>query len=637
MRITQLAFLNFKSSFKNYLSLIISLAFTISVFLNFQNIIYSDAFDILGERNKYYIDMLVEVVSFVLGCFSFFFIWYSTNVFLTKRKREIGIYVFMGLSNQKIGKLYAVEITWIGLISLGLGIAFGSITTGLFQMMVAAISDVTVNIQFEFRLLPILITTVVYAIVYLIFTIKGYVNIVRSSVLNMISAAKQNEYVRQKSGILVVRAILGVTILCSGYYLAIKEGGQEVMGNVFAATALVVAGVYLLFGGLIPLIFQMLARNKGFLYQKQRCLWVNNVIFRMKKNYRTYAMVCVLVLCSVTALATGFALKYRYDTMIQFRNTYTFQVVSDSNELEEKITSVLQEVNEIIFDTQTPVLRLDASEFEPNYAYENYMLIPYSYLKQLAADAGLELNVSEPSEDEIITLSHVYLLSFYTDRSFTQITIHGKTYQEIGNTNVPFLGYLQESNSYYVLNDKEYEKLIPLGNQLYTYNYRIENLDAFGGTREALNAVVEEIRGNEDKYVGLVAISPENNELSWTKVLYSLCIFMFLVFVLASGSIMFMKLYNDAYEEKERYLLMQKMGFGDKILKKSVVGEMRTAYGVPFMIMGISSYFSVHALGKMMHTNLLSVNLVSVLIVFGIFLVFYMVSVVVYQRNVGVR
>ncbi|MFQ7356242.1 MAG: hypothetical protein ACLROG_16815 [Coprococcus phoceensis] len=57
---------------------------------------------------------------------------------------------------------------------------------------------------------------------------------------------------------------------------------------------------------------------------------MNNIVFRMKRNYRTYAIVSVLMLCSVTALAAGFAMKERYDGMVHFRNTYTYQVLSTS-------------------------------------------------------------------------------------------------------------------------------------------------------------------------------------------------------------------------------------------------------------------------------------------------------------------
>ena len=112
---------------------------------------------------------------------------------------------------------------------------------------------------------------------------------------------------------------------------------------------------------------------------------------------------------------------------------------------------------------------------------------------------------------------------------------------------------------------------------------------------------------------------------------------MFLVFILASGSIMFMKLYNDAFEEKERYRVLMKMGFDRQVLKKSIGAELGASYGVTFGVMGISSFFSVGALGKMMYRDLTAVNAVSVAVVLGILAVWYVLSVEAYERNVGIK
>ena len=108
---------------------------------------------------------------------------------------------------------------------------------------------------------------------------------------------------------------------------------------------------------------------------------------------------------------------------------------------------------------------------------------------------------------------------------------------------------------------------------------------------------------------------------------------MFLVFVLASGSIMFMKLYNDAFEEKERYRALMKMGFDREILRSSVKAELAVAYGLPFVVMTVSSLFSVGALARMMFTDLTGVNLVSVAVVLGILAAWYVLSVRAYEKN----
>ena len=221
MRMLRFSFINFRNGFKSYLSLVLSLS--ILVLYNFQNIIYSEAFAVLGQRNKQYIDMLIQTVSVVLVCFLFFFVWYATNVFLTRRKREIGIYIFMGMSNLKIGSLYMIEISFVGITALLAGVGFGVLFAGLFQLVMGAVSDTEIDVRFGVSYKPVVFTAVSFLTVYLIFALKGYWNIVRSSVLSMISAARQNEYVHRKSQVFIVKAVLGILVLAAGYVLAKKE------------------------------------------------------------------------------------------------------------------------------------------------------------------------------------------------------------------------------------------------------------------------------------------------------------------------------------------------------------------------------------------------------------------------------
>ena len=113
--------------------------------------------------------------------------------------------------------------------------------------------------------------------------------------------------------------------------------------------------------------------------------------------------------------------------------------------------------------------------------------------------------------------------------------------------------------------------------------------------------VVAALQGSVD-CAGLIKIDPDDQEASWIQIIYSVCIFMFMVFMLASGSIIFVKIYNDAFEERERYAILDKIGVGSRTVKKEIACELRFAYLSPFLVMAISSYFSVKVLGNMMRT-----------------------------------
>lgn len=636
MKLYELAWQNVKSNLKNYFSLILSLAFTIMIFYNFQNMADSKLFAEIGNLNQDYSDMLIQALSVVLGVFMVFFIGYATNVFLTRRKKEIGIFIFMGLTNQRIGRLYMIEMIMAGMITIAAGIGFGILTTQLFQMILLAMSEIAIDIGFSFSVKSALVTSAFYLIVYLAFVLKGYFSIVRSSVLELVSASRQNEYVRQHRSVLFIKTVLGVGILSAGYFLAVKEGRQEVLEHAALAVVLVVIGVYFLFGGLIPAVFQGLAKNKIFLYRRERDLWVNQMIFRMKKNYRTYAIVCVLMICSVTALSASFALKERYGSMIHFRGIYTYQLLSSEPDLDEKAQQLIGQENEIAFYTKIPVLVVPAQKKGQQQTEDlPVSILGWSYLKQLAKDADLNLDVKKPDRGEVIEVTHLYLISLITDREGIPVQIADRTFLQMDEVNEPYLGYLQEQMSFYLVNDEEYDKLLPSGQELYAYNYRIKDVSNYKASADALGSLVS---NTKDNYTARIVTGPDSgSDREWVKILYSLCVFLVMVFITASGSILFMKLYNDAFEEAGRYDVLQKIGCSYKTLKRAVSRELLVLYMLPLLVMGVSSYFSVHALEKVMYASLTGIRLVSVGIIVLFFCLCYRMSVGIYLKNAGIR
>lgn len=634
MTMTRLALQNFKASARNYLSLVVSLAFTISIFFNFQCVVDSDAFDVLGERNRQNMNVSIQSVTFVLVCFMAFFIWYSANVFLNRRKQEIGIYVFVGLTNQKIGRLYMIETALIGLSALVLGLGVGVLSSQLFQMVLVRLSDLAVEVRFHVSFRPVLRVAGLYLPLYLIFVVKGYVNIVRSSVLELVSANRKNEFVRQSVWLLAVKSVLGVGILSAGYYLALKDGGMEVMNNVLAAVVLVIIGVYLLFGGLIPLIVQGMAGRKRFLYKRWRTLWVNNIIFRMKRNYRTYAMVSVLMLCSVTALAMGFAMKNRYGEIEHFRNTWQYQVIGFEDGLDGRLRRIVEEDNEIACSGRVPLLLFEEGVVETRFTHGGYGALPWSAVRALAEEAGLEFPVPLLQDDEVVNVSQLYLMSLITDNSDIRVTIGGSGYRQVEEISVPYLGVLQEHISFYMVNDQVYERLRSLGTEVYLYNYRIADPGNFSVSAEKLKELKE---ARPDLYQGCTFADPSKNDVEWVKALYSICIFMFMVFVLASGSILFMRLYNDAFEDRARYKGLYKIGVDRRVLERAVACELLFTYAGPFLVMTVSSWFSVHALGKLMNTDLLLVNIISVAVILAFYAGCYFFSLPFYRKNAGIE
>src|SRR5699024_3523206 len=210
------------------------------------------------------------------------------------------------------------------------------------------------------------------------------------------------------------------------------------------AVGVVIVGVYLLYSGLIPAILRLLTRNKKFLYRKERTLWINNLAFRIKKNYRTYAMVTVLMICSVTLMALAIAMKQRYDRMENFDQVYSCQVVNYDGTLDgEKILQGVEEENPVEYWNEYTLLNFPSEMFHTKYNQTMYVLLPYSQVKEGAKKAGLAFPYQELEDDQVVELFHEILFSLVGTNEPATVNIGEKTYEEVDVTTTPYLGKLQ--------------------------------------------------------------------------------------------------------------------------------------------------------------------------------------------------
>lgn len=631
MSLFKLAYSNFKRSVKNYVALIISLSFSIFTFFNFQNIVFSNAMDILKEKNSDYISIIIQVISIVLVIFVFFFIWYATNVFLAQRKKDIGIFTFMGLDNGKIGKMYVIEVGMIAFLSLIIGLGSGVLFSKLFTMVLLKISDISVDVSFTFSIVPVIITVALFTSIFAVMIIKGYINILKSSVLEMLSAAKHNELKQERGIWSLLKVIIGLVLISGGYYCALQVGDMSSFIYILYAVVLVIIGIYFLYNGVIPFIIRKLTRNKIFLYQKERALWINNLAFRLKKNYRAYAMVTILMICSVTVLATSFAMKQRYDNISHFRETYTYSVMATKPLDGKEIAEGIKQENEIEYSNEFSYISLNKDIVKTKYIYSQYGIVSYSQLKEAAENANIEFDIPKLNNDQVVNLTRLYLMDISDPADNPKVNISGIDYQIVKDTSTSYLGLLQENINTYVVSDDTYEGLKNDGQEYYLYNYKIKDPYNYLASKDYLDSLLQE--GPTDN-VAYLANDPNGGDIAWVRVLYSICIFLFLVFILASGSIIFMKLSNEAFEDKERYIILKKLGFSERALVKSIKNEIRFAYYCPFILMLISSYFSVHALANVMKTELYAINIISAIVILVMFYIIYNISVITFKKKV---
>ena len=121
---------NVHKNLRDYLIYFLTLMLAVSLFYAFNSISDQPAFlemsmtrALLYEQLGKMISALSVVISIVLA----FLIIYANQFLLKRRKKELGIYMMLGMKKGRISRIFAGETLCVGVIALGVGLIFGFI------------------------------------------------------------------------------------------------------------------------------------------------------------------------------------------------------------------------------------------------------------------------------------------------------------------------------------------------------------------------------------------------------------------------------------------------------------------------------------------------------------------------------
>jgi len=630
MGIFEIAYNNFKSNLRTYTAFFISMVFSVVVLTNFELLQYGEAIKVLqGENAKFTSSVLISVIV-ILSVFLFFFIWYATNIFLKNRSKEIGILSFMGLDLYTIGKIYFIESILIGISSCISGIIIGIITSRFFQAIIIKLSGFDIKVASTLSFKAIISTIIIFMAIFTIMTIKGFITICRSSVLNLINTSKKQDKTPKVGLGLYLLAIVSLIILGYGYYKSLNIRN----GNIFSVVPviiIIIIGTYGLFKSVLPVIINIVMKNKKILFNGDNIIAINNINYRLNKNYKTYAIISIIITATISTLGAAVAFKSIQENAQSQRNIYTVSIASsDKNEInKENIDNIIKETNKIKYEVNPKLLVLE----NPNSKYiddKQQVIMKYSDFENILKVNGNKKELQKYTKDLVKGNNVITLKSPQTIMSFAakerKVNINGQDYNITkGEIKAPVLG-TGVSNSIIVVNDEVYSKLQDKGSNIYFYGAKVESENRSDKMFENLQAKLNLQNG----YImnGYKA----QTESQWIKFAYAVLVFLFIVFAIVAGSIIYMKIYNDAYEDKEKYKTLIKIGATYNEINRAILKEVSMFYILPMISAGISSYFALRLAGDLMMSNLFSIYILSMIICFIIFVIYGILSVSKFKK-----
>lgn len=384
---------------------------------------------------------------------------------------------------------------------------------------------------------------------------------------------------------------------------------------------LVVIGTFWLFGALVPTIAKLLTNKKSILYKGVRIVSINNIAFRIRTNYRSLAMLAVMTATTITAFGTSLSLKYYVDETRHLEFPYSFSyILNDENVENGVIEAINSSRHRLLLKEKIGYINVKVA-MDAGMGYDEYNspAIKYSDFVKLSEDMKKQYPGKIPDFKEIKGKQVIMVISPATVGGFfsfegKNIDIENKDYSIIREMKTPVFGSgkLYQENCL-VISDAEYEKLSK------NHNKTVFNGFIVSDPKNSLE-LAKNIRELLPKDVRLSAYVAEYMTVySFMGLFYFLGTFMSIVFIFATGSIMYFKILSEGLADKAKYDILRKIGMTAHEIRKAVSMQVGLSLILPLAVGIIHSLFAIDALRNMLGFSLV----VPILTAIAIYAVFY--------------
>lgn len=226
---SKIAFGNVKKSFKDYSIYFLTLTLAVSIFYSFNSIESQKAIFEMNQSTSNTIDMLSDLigglsvfVSVILGGL----ILYANNFLIKKRKKELGIYMTLGMGKFKISKILVLETIIVGIASLISGLLIGFVLSQGLSVLTSKLFEANMSeYKFIISQSAIIKTIIYFGIIFLLVMIFNSIVISKYKIIDLLTAGRKNENIKFKNPLMyLITFILCILFLGFAYKFIIDVG-----------------------------------------------------------------------------------------------------------------------------------------------------------------------------------------------------------------------------------------------------------------------------------------------------------------------------------------------------------------------------------------------------------------------------
>ena len=595
------------------------------------------------------ISMVLALGLIIVSITTSIIVFYANSFVIKNRSKELGLYSMLGLNRFHLFIMVVIELIVFGLVTILIGLGIGLLFDQLIYALLLKIMDLKVVLASTFQPLVLILVTFFYGFVFFCLMLKNGLYLRKLDALQLVKEKNSGE---KKGRFLGLQTILGLASLIYGYYLA--SGVTNPIAAIlvfFVAVLFVILGTYLLFNAGITKFLHFLQKRKTYYYQPNNMISVSNLIFRMKKNavgLATIAILSTMVLVTLSGGANIYAggeymqkAMFPHDISLQGRGV-------NGQQLDQVLTEFSQEQNlpvtkKVVYQSYTMgVKNLNDNQLDL-YPSAQKAVAPNIYILAVSeADyqdmTGKSLNLSEDEvavfqqglklkdqetltiADQTLKIKKVLKEDFIFGHLPDQMNmiVPGKIYMVVKDPSKTFAGLIEK----YAVNSDYYGGLnldLPKDQQSKLRDSYQEKLRTYNTTLPENHAVY-----------GSVSTFDKQEIKGMLGGMFFIGIFLSIVFMLGTVLIIYYKQISEGYEDRDRFVILQKVGLDEKQIKQTIHRQILIVFFLPLACAFIHLAFAYHMLSLILSAlGVLNASLM-LAVTLGVCAIFFISYIIVF-------
>ena len=663
--LSKLAIRNVKRSLKDYLIYIITVVIAFSLIFAFNFVSFSSDITELSEMMenlKYAIIFVSCIIVFVIA----WLINYTMKFMFSKRSKEFGTYMLLGIEKKDINKMFLSENIVLGLLSFIISFFVGTVLGNIISAIVMNLFEMPYKIKLSITLTPVLLSTVYFILIYLFTLFRSSRRMKKMKIHDLLYLEKKNEekiWKRKKyrNILFIIFVILGITGLYLCDHAFVISDDPSMVGYLGISILLLIISIYGITFTLGDFIPAFINKRRKIKYSKDNLFVVKNFEAKARTIGFSLGTLSLLITLTLVCMNMSFVMKDAFENNIDQQAPYDILVEGMYSDVEESWTGkqdnrkkaweyidyihknyqIKEELHYQVLTQKDHQVAKHIKNIGNNgfYDYDTYLKVSdYNKLLEMLGEKPIHLKENEYFVTGDKTVKK-YLKEIALENE--DITINGKCLSLKRATTENFRLGWSTGNSFLIVIPDNIAKNMQVVTELYAFDTKEE-------TKELDNTKLEKLGYYEykdgDSYFAYFPVTvrgyyESSNRTAMTIFSFSL-LYVSIIFITVVGTILSIQTLSDSNKNKYQYKLLKKLGVEDNKIKKTIRKQITANFLFPVIYPIIISVVTAFSINRLFYAiTSASMNyLITILITIGIFLaiygIYYIATYITFKNNI---